>query len=229
MKKNVILLFLIAFVACEPFKNKNLIFTTEASAITDESAQVEGLITDFKGEIISHGHCYSKNPFPIVGNSQSNLGKRDKTGLFVSVLDDLEPNTTYYIRAYMTTDEETKYGNQISITTEEESTIKDFQVKTEEFADVSNNAATAFGTLITEVSINIKEYGHLWSTQSNPNLTNHEGKTKYTDLTISNNFKFSSSITGLSAGTTYNHRAYAVDNNNVVYLGEVRPLTTAGN
>ncbi len=135
------------------------------------------------------------------------------------------------MRAYLITDEEIKYGNQITLQTREENTgIKDFRVETDSrMSNITQQSATGYGTLVTEQSINLTQHGHVWATQPNPNLSNFLGKTELGTLSISNNREFSSSLTGLSASTTYYYCAYAIDSDNVIYYGQVQDFSTTSN
>jgi hypothetical protein len=223
-----ICLSLLLLGACEDYINLNLIFTSEPSNIGGTTAQIEGLITDYKTSILQHGHCYSLNPQPTVNDFKTELGMRTETGLFVSSISGLRPNTLYYVRAYFITDETIQYSNQITMQTSIQNTeLKDFRVETDSrLSNITQQSATSFGTLVTGQSVNITQYGHIWAIQPNPNLSNLLGKSELGAVSIENNRDFSGNMGNLSAGTKYYYCAYATDNQNFTYYGTVREFTT---
>ena len=65
--------------------------------------------------VIKRGICWGVNPQPTLADNFTS----DGTGLgeFVSIFNNLSPNTTYYYRAYATNNLGTGYGNEYSFTT----------------------------------------------------------------------------------------------------------------
>ncbi|MFN8208412.1 MAG: FISUMP domain-containing protein [Bacteroidales bacterium] len=86
-------------------------FQVTTSSITCESVIKKGADKN----IICRGVCYSKIPNPDISNNTTDDGTGK--GYFSSLLDQLEPNTKYYVRAYAKTEDETLYGNEIAIKT----------------------------------------------------------------------------------------------------------------
>ncbi len=68
-------------------------------------------------EITQHGHCWSISPGPTIGNCKTSLGKLVNPVSFSSELTGLTENTSYYIRAYFTINNETLYAEEVSATT----------------------------------------------------------------------------------------------------------------
>lgn len=99
-----------------------ILTTSAATNITSTSVTFGGEITDDNGySITSRGVCYATTTNPDVFDNVLSLGTG--TGVFSgSVIDLLEPNTTYYARAYGENSCGLSYGNQISFTTEISST-----------------------------------------------------------------------------------------------------------
>lgn len=98
--------------------NSAIVETDSVFNVTPNSADVGGKIVDLSGlEIIQHGHCWAETPSPTVAQSKTELGSTAVTGLFTSNLTGLNPKTNYFVRSYVTTSEETEYGNEISFTT----------------------------------------------------------------------------------------------------------------
>ncbi len=106
------------FTAFESFRirGKILLSTSAVTNITSNSAQSGGNITDDGGApITARGVCWSTAPNPTIASNKTNNGSG--TGSFTSNLTGLNPNTTYYVRAYSISSEEVAYGNQFSFAT----------------------------------------------------------------------------------------------------------------
>lgn len=85
-------------------------------AITSRTIVMNGNISNLsKDSISSTGIVYNTKPNPNISNFKTI--DRIGSGYFISKLTDLNPGTTYFIKAYATTKLGTIYGNQISITT----------------------------------------------------------------------------------------------------------------
>jgi hypothetical protein len=116
----IIVLVMMVVAGCEKSSNSpnNLpvLSTTNATDITQSTAFVSGNITDDGGSaVIERGMCWSTNQNPTIANDKTSDGTG--TGIFMSTITGLNPNTTYYARAYATNTNGTSYGNQISFTT----------------------------------------------------------------------------------------------------------------
>jgi len=92
--------------------------------ISQNGATANGHIGDMMSqEIIQHGHCYSSTAqTPTVFDNATELGKFNGKGEFTSTFSGLAANTTYYVRAYASTNENGGtfyYGETITFTTEQ--------------------------------------------------------------------------------------------------------------
>lgn len=91
--------------------------TTSISSLTGTSVTSGGNVSSDGGAIVSaRGVVWSTNQNPnvsLITKTENGNG----TGSFVSMISNLLPNTTYYLRAYATNSIGTAYGNQISFTT----------------------------------------------------------------------------------------------------------------
>jgi len=130
MKKATLLFFVfLIFLACkkeeEPTPENDtqqdliIVNTTAVTQITAESANTGGEITYPGGyeevDIHSKGVCWSLSDNPDTTDFKTN----DAGGtIYYSVLNDLDPSTSYYVRAYVAYDTEIAYGEVISFTTE---------------------------------------------------------------------------------------------------------------
>ena len=94
-------------------------------------------------------------------------------------------------------------------------------VTTNEVTNITSTSATCGGNVISNGGANVTARGVCWSTSQAPTVN---------DSHTSNNSgmgSFTSSITGLTANTTYYVRAYATNSAGTVY-GEQRSFTTTG-
>lgn len=92
------------------------VLTTAATAITATRAVCGGNVTTDGGyTVIQRGVCYSTTPGPTVSSPHTTDGSG--TGIFVSNLTSLTPNTIYHYRAYATNATGTVYGEERSFMT----------------------------------------------------------------------------------------------------------------
>jgi photosystem II stability/assembly factor-like uncharacterized protein len=90
--------------------------TADIKNITINSAICGGeVISEGSSSVSSKGVCWSMNPTPTTSNYITNEGS--SKGSFISNLTGLNPNTTYYVRAYAINSAGTAYGEQNSFTT----------------------------------------------------------------------------------------------------------------
>jgi uncharacterized protein (TIGR02145 family) len=88
--------------------------TTEISQLLFNSAVSGGNITSSGGTAITaRGVCWSNSPSPTVDLTTKTINGSG-SGIFSSSITQLNPATTYYVRAYATNSVGTSYGDQIS-------------------------------------------------------------------------------------------------------------------
>ena len=90
--------------------------TAEVEDITESEAVSGGeVISDGGAEVTARGICWSTKQTPTIEDDKT----ADGTGVgnFTSNLSNLEPQTTYYVRAYATNEVGTAYGEEVSFTT----------------------------------------------------------------------------------------------------------------
>jgi len=191
---------------------------TTIDSISYSMAKVTTNINSTGGrDFVEHGHCWSKNHVPTVDNDKTNLGKLDSSGLFSSIITNLDTGSTYYIRAYVKFEDVTVYGDEDSLHTL--ITGKPL-VTTTEIINITNTSATC-GGINDNGGFNSNQRGICWNVSGNPTLENNLGFTSEGVGTGS----FSSNIDGLDEGTTYYVSAYATNDNGSGY-GEVRQFNT---
>ena len=90
--------------------------TTDVSDVSFTTTTCGGVVTYSGGsEVTARGVCWSTLQNPTIGNMHTNDGIG--TGVFTSFITNLEPGTTYYVRAYATNIAGTSYGEQITFIT----------------------------------------------------------------------------------------------------------------
>jgi len=114
----VFLVFANSCVKDEDDKNVPVLSTTEVTEITTNTAQSGGNIIDDGGITITvRGVCWNTNENPTIDDNKTENGTG--AGSFTSSISGLEPNTTYYVRAYATNSVGSGFGSAISFTTQE--------------------------------------------------------------------------------------------------------------
>lgn len=186
-----------------------LLATTALSAVWEDTAKSGGTFTpEGNADITAKGVVWSTNPNPTISLSTKTV---DGTGtsVFTSNLKGLTPNTIYYVKAYATNSTGTGYGNELTFTTLPKLTTTGVSEKTENTAKSGGNISPAGNAPITA-------RGVVWSTSPKPTIAL---STKTEDGMGTG--VFTSSITGLTAKTTYYLRAYATNGAGTNYGNEL--------
>jgi len=184
--------------------------------ITTTSAVSGGeVITQGASPVLVRGICWNTAPNPTTANSTSENGSG--AGEFTSTMINLQPNTTYYVRAFATNSETTAYGYQLSFKTE----IANPFLSTTEISELTGSSAVSGGTIITDGGAPITQRGVCWSTSPEPEITDNITN----DGTGSG--VFVSNLSGLNPNTTYYLRAYATNFSGTGYGNELEFTTPA--
>lgn len=194
--------------------------TTTPSSISLTTAVSGGNITRENGStIISRGVCWSNTTSsPTIYNYKTVDSKG--LGTFTSSLTSLAPGTTYYVRAYATNGIGTAYGPVTSFRTL--SATIPTGVTTNSIQSITQKTATSGGNITNDGGATITSRGVCWSnTTSSPTIYNSK------TVDGSGTGTFTSSLTGLSANTTYYVRAYASNSAGTAYGTVVSFKTTS--
>lgn len=192
--------------------------TTTVTSITSSTASSGGNITNQgSAAVTARGVCWATSPNPVATGLHTTDGTG--TGTFPSTISSLTAGTTYYVRAYATNSVGTAYGNELQFTTSVSQTLA--TLTTNAVTSIANTTATSGGNITNQGSGSVTARGVCWNTSQNPTISN----SFTTDGTGTGTF--SSSITGLTAGTTYYVRAYATNNSGTAY-GNQLSFTTLG-
>ena len=99
---------------------KPVLTTTSATNITQTSASSGGNITDDGGAAVTErGICWGREHYPTLENNAGHIESGIGTGTYAISMTGLNPNTTYYVRAYAINSVGTSYGNEVNFTTEQ--------------------------------------------------------------------------------------------------------------
>jgi len=191
--------------------------TTAVSAVTATTATSGGNITTDGGSpVTARGICWSTTSNPTILNSKTTDGAG--TGSFTSAITGLAPGTTYYIRAYAINSQGTAYGAQETFKTS--LTLSLATVTTAAASVITFTGATLGGNVTSDGNATVTERGVVYATTQNPTTSN-------TKLAIGTGTgSFTSNVTGLTAGTMYYVRAYAINSQGTAY-GSQQTFTTS--
>jgi hypothetical protein len=120
--------------------NEVEIITTPAFNITDSTAVSGGTITtESNASILERGLCWGPMQSPDFEDSY--LPNGFGTGAYFIPLQNLLPESTYYMRAYAVLENDTLFGNELSFSTLETNLLP--VVETSEVSNIESTSATA--------------------------------------------------------------------------------------
>lgn len=192
--------------------------TSAATNITASSATLNGTIIEVGSPAYTEkGFCYNTTGNPTTSNTKVIVAGTG-AGSYSTDINNLEYQTTYYVRAYAIQNGQTKYGEVVTFSTSWTST----QVQTSAASNVSATSATLNGSITEEGSPAYTERGFCYSTSnSSPTISNT--KVIVTGSGVGN---YSKNITNLEYQTTYYVKAYALQNGQAIYGNAVSFTTT---
>jgi len=184
------------------------VVTSPVTSVTTTSATSGGKITDDgAAPITARGVCWNTTGNPTVDDNFTSDGTG--SGEFISNLQSLTANQTYFVRAYATNSVGTAYGDEYSFTTSDLPVLS-----TSPVTAVTDSSAVTGGNIYASGELAILQRGVCWNTTGNPTIEDaHTENGPGTGL-------FTSVITGLKRGTTYFVRAYATNSSGTAYGNE---------
>lgn len=184
--------------------------TTNSLNISIFTATIHAeLVDDGDSPIKERGICWNTQKDPTI--SDSKLVDSNNSSFYAIKLDNLQPLTTYYARAYAINKKGIGYSKTISFTTLGTSS----SIATSASDSIDITSAILGGTVASISDFSITDKGVCWSTNPNPTIN---------DFKSSNgegSGSFISNLTGLTSGTRYYVRAYATNESKVIYGNEV--------
>mgnify|MGYP002625776731 CR=1 FL=1 len=178
-----------------------------------EASLRSSVVGDGDGNISDCGFCYGVTPEPTTDGNHISCGVQ--TASFSAKLTGLSENTTYYVRAYVTNEAGTAYGEEINFATLE---VKLPTLSAITLGRVTHKSAAFSAEITSDGNSSITAAGFVYSTAPDPTLSNHRIDCG-TDKQIAGQTK------ALTASTTYYVRAYATNEKGTAY-GETISFTT---
>ncbi len=180
------------------------------------SARIKGdfaSIAPQTAPITQYGHVWTKAPnsFPSitdVGANRTTLGSRTQKGQFTSLLNELEPGTQYYVRAYIEANGTTQYHSRSTSFSTLQASAPIVEIG--EVTDITQSSFVIKARIQADGGANIEEHGFVWSKENQaPTLGNNGGKIAFGGT--SSGSQFNTTIENLNSSSFYYVRAYAVN------------------
>ena len=193
-------------ITINPSTTPVLATTTPASSISTTSAVVAGNVTD-EGmtQVSARGFVYGTS----AGSSTYSVTTGSGAGTFTNTLTGLTSGTTYFVRSFATNVQGTAYGAETSFTTISTPTVS----STATVTSITGTTAVGGGTITSDGGATVISRGLVWGTSS--------GSSTYSIAAGTGTGTFTTSISGLSIGTTYFVRAFATNSVGTSYGPEV--------
>jgi len=190
--------------------------TSAISGISTTFASGGGNVSaDGGGTVTARGVCWDTLSTPIYTGNHTSDGTG--VGIFTSSLSGLLAGKTYYVRAYAVNAGGIGYGDTISFKTL--AAVVAPTVTTASVNTIMVKTALSGGTVTVWGGANVTSRGICWNTTGSPTTSD----TKTVDG--SGTGTFTSGMTGLTAGTKYYVRAYAINSAGTGY-GDTLSFTT---
>lgn len=230
-----VMLIGVTFISCEQILNvdrESLFETGFIKDLNDRSATIEGLIISIENdvEVTQHGHCWAQHENPTIeDDSSSTLGPVTGTGNFTSTIEELDPNSQYFVRAYIVTNGNVRYDRTLNFATVIDQNLPTVSTLTVFNIDPGNGSAQVRSRITNPGTNHVTSYGHLWSTSvETPELDTQGVQSDINQGAPAGN-SFVSSLNGLTAGNTYYVRSFVVSEddagNSVESYGNVQAFS----
>jgi formylglycine-generating enzyme required for sulfatase activity len=167
------------------------------------------VVEDGGHEVTDAGICYSMLRNPTFDTNVSSFGKG--TGKFDDVVENLDPGTNYYLRAYAMNSEGVSYGDEMLLFTK----IGIAEVASAGASDIDYSSVTINGNVTDDGGLDVLERGVAWDTVPRPTVNNNYA------VVEGDIGEYSYTITGLTTGKKYYARAYTRNERGYVYADPV--------
>jgi hypothetical protein len=189
------------------------VVSKEVVSVGVNRAEVSGeVLSDGGGDAVTlRGICWSTSHNPSVGDEYANAG--EGIGSFTCELTNLQPEKTYYARAFAGNSKGVSYGEELTFLTLAAGSLAEVKTK-----GISGNAmlqATVNGEVTNEGTSSVLERGVCYGKEHFPTTNGLHVSAG------SGAGEFSCQLTNLEAGTTYYVRAYAINSLGIAYGEEM--------
>ena len=196
--------------------SKPILTTNEVTniKISDGTATFVGNVESY-GDLpcIERGFVYATVNNPTIHDTKF-VVSGNETGIFRKNVTNLEEGHTYYVRAYITNQKETIYGNVV--TCNYVATMPVVQTNEVLSKNLAEGTASFSGTIVSEGDLPYTERGFVYATTHNPTIDDIKVTALGTGLG-----DFTSQATGLIEGKTFYVRAFVTNSKGTVYGEEV--------
>ena len=201
------------YVAPTIFSLPTLSGTSSISTISRYGASSGGTITSNGGATITvSGVCWSSTSnAPTIADTKTTDGQT--AGTFTSTITGLTAGVTYHVRAYATNSVGTGYGPVQTFASTASPSTTPVLAATTPASSVGTTSAVVAGNVIDEGTTQLTARGFVYGTSS--------GASTFTVNSGAGSGSFSSTLTGLTAGTTYYARSFATNAQGTTYGTEV--------
>lgn len=202
------------------FQTIGLLPPTVATLSLNQYAQNSVSITAYcldngGSAITSRGVVFSTEPNPTIEQNSGIINQGAGLGQFICQISDLEPDNTYYFKAFATNSVGTSYGQELNLDTSVETQLP--SVSTISASAIYHFYAEINSEVNNQGSDTILERGIVLSTLTNPTLENNQGA-------FTNGYgvgSYTITVATLSPLTTYFVRAYATNSMGTSYGNEI--------
>jgi hypothetical protein len=225
MKKLLYLFLTVLIVGCSDDNGNPCLYnptltTSAVTNITETAATLNGVISIVSQNCddpnnTEQGFVYATTIQPTIANTKVNVNGADVT----ATLENLEPNTTYYTRTFLTNTLGEFYGNEVSFITVVNQSCE-YNLITQEATDITSSSVTLNGTISIDeenCEFPIIEQGFVFSTEVQPTIADTQVNVNGIDVTTT--------IENLEPNTTYYARTFLTNNDGEFYGNEVSFIT----
>ena len=161
--------------------------------------------------VTAKGLCWSTSPSPTVNNSQLTTGNTTVSDYSLT-MNNLLPNTTYYVRAFYQSGVNYMYGNELSFTT---LAMTLPTVTTTDASGITTTSANIGGIVTDNGGSTIISKGVCWSTSANPTIASSVA------MGSGSGNNFFVTLSSLSPTSTYYARAFATNSTGTAYGNQI--------
>jgi uncharacterized protein (TIGR02145 family) len=201
---------------------KPTVTTNSVSGVSGSSVNTGGNVTNQGGSAVSErGVCWHTSSSPLITHNKKKEGAG--TGYFSVTINNLKPNTTYYLRAYAINKSGISYGATRTFKTSKSESNENALIETIVATLITESSVTCSGKIELQQKDKLIEKGICWHTSPNPTISQNK-KTSNSSSAL-----FTVPISNLKPSTTYYYRAYVTTAAGTRYGNELSFTTKLSN